>query len=114
MSISYSYRVNAARVVSEGGLTDVVKEVEVTVTGVDGSAKFELPTTVKLVDADANNFTPFGNLTEAQMISWVEAIPEIDSLKAHVAIVVAKEVAKLSMESKPLPWAPPAPEMPTP
>lgn len=114
MAISYTYKINAARVVSEGGLTDVVKEVEVTVTGADGSATFALPTTAKLADADANNFTPFGNLTEAQMISWVEAIPEIDSLKAHVAIVVAKEVAKLSMESKPLPWAPPAPEMPTP
>lgn len=111
MAIVYSYKVNGARVANEGGLTDVVKEVEVTVTGTDGAAKFELPVVVKLAEADASSFTTFDSLTEAQIIGWVENDPSLDGTKAHIAYVVAKEVEKLSLENKPLPWAP-APEAP--
>jgi hypothetical protein len=110
MAIVYSYKINAARVVSQDGLTDVVKEVEVTVTGTDGAAKFDLPTTVKLGAADPSRFTAFTALTEEQLVSWVENDAVVDSIKAHIAMVVAKEVEKLASESKPLPWAP-APEV---
>lgn len=113
MAIVYTYKINDARVVNEGALSDVVKEVEVTVTGTDGAAKFELPVTVKLAETDPNSFTPFADLTEAQIASWVDALPALDSTKAHIAYVVDKELEKLAMESKPLPWAL-APEPATP
>lgn len=106
MALVYSYKINAARVVAQDGLTDVVKEVEVTVTGTDGAAKFDLPVTVKLADADPTSFTEFASLTEEQLVSWVENDPSLDGTKAHIAFVVAKEVEKLASESKPLPWAP--------
>jgi len=106
MTIVYSYKVNAARVGSQDSLTDVVKEVEVTVTGTDGAAKFELPVVVKLADADADSFTSFASLTEEQIIGWVENDPSLDGTKAHIAFVVEKEKAKLALENKPLPWAP--------
>lgn len=107
MAIVYSYKINAARVVAQDGLTDVVKEIEVTVTGTDGAAKFELPVVVKLGDADPGNFTAFSSLTEEQIVSWIESDPSLDSTKAHVALVVAKEAEKLASEPKPLPWLPP-------
>lgn len=119
MAIVYSYKINAARVVAQGDLTDVIKEVEVTVTGTDGAAKFDLPTTVKLGAADPSNFTAFGNLTEEQIVAWLDIPPtpelpsRLEGVKAHIAFVVAKEVEKLASESKPLPWAP-APEAPAP
>lgn len=113
MAIVYSYKINAARVVAQGDLTDVVKEVEVTVTGTEGAAKFELPTTVKLGDADPESFTTFSALTEEQLISWVENDTAIDNIKAHIAMIVANEAEKLAMEQKPLPWAP-APGTPAP
>jgi hypothetical protein len=123
MAIVYSYKINAARVVSQGGLTDVIKEVEVTVTGTDGAAKFDLPTTITLGAADPGSFTAFGDLTEEQILAWLDTPPTSDALpgvptplegiKAHIAYVVAKEVEKLAMEQKPLPWAP-APETPAP
>lgn len=113
MAISYSYKINAARVAAQDGLADVVKEVEVTVTGTDGAAKFELPVVVKLGDADPSNFTAFSSLTESQLVSWVENDHSLEGTKAHIAFVVAKEAAKLAMEQKPLPWAP-APEAPAP
>lgn len=109
MSIVYSYKINAARVGAQDGLIDVVKEVEVTVTGTDGAAKFELPVVVKLGDADPASFTAFSALTEEQLVSWVENDTSLDGTKAHIAFVVAKEVEKLASESKPLPWQP-APE----
>jgi hypothetical protein len=111
MAISYSYKINAARVAAQDGLADVVKEVEVTVTGTDGAAKFDLPVVVKLGAADPGSFTEFSSLTEAQIIGWVENDPSLDGTKAHIAFVVAKEVEKLASELKPLPWAP-APEAP--
>jgi hypothetical protein len=106
MAIAYSYKVNGVRVIAEGGFADVVKEVEVTVSGADGAARFDLPITVKLGEADAGAFTAFGDLTEAQIVSWVENDPSLESTKAHIAFVVEKEKAKLAMENKPLPWAP--------
>ena len=106
MAIVYSYKINAARVAAQDGLTDVVKEVEVTVTGTDGEAKFDLPVVVKLGDADPTSFTEFASLTEEQLVSWVENDPSLDGTKAHIAFVVAKEAEKLAMEQKPLPWAP--------
>jgi hypothetical protein len=115
MAIVYSYKVNGVRVIAEGGLTDVVKEVEVTVTGTDGAAKFDLPTTIKLGAADPGSFTAFGDLTEEQIVTWLDAPPTSDvptpleGIKAHIAYVVAKEAEKLAMEAKPLPWVP-APE----
>lgn len=117
MAIVYSYKINSARVVAQDGLTDVVKEIEVTVTGTDGAAKFELPVVVKLGDADPSNFTAFSSLTESQLVSWVENDQSLDSTKAHIAFVVAKEAEKLAMEQKPLPWQPapePAPVAPVP
>ena len=112
MAIVYSYKINAARVVAQDGLTDVIKEVEVTVTGTDGAAKFDLPTTVKLGAADPSSFTAFGDLTEEQILAWLDVPPipgvptTLEGIKAHIAFVVAKEVEKLAMEQKPLPWAP--------
>jgi hypothetical protein len=106
MAIVYTYKVNAARVVAQGGLADVVKEVEVTVSGADGAAKFELPVTVKLADADPESFTDFSSLTEEQIVAWVESDPSLDGTKAHIAFVVEKEKAKLALEQKPLPWVP--------
>lgn len=118
MAIVYSYKINSVRVVVQDGLTDVVKEVEVTVTGTDGAAKFELPTTVKLGDADPGSFTEFSSLTEDQLVSWVENDTAVNNIKAHIAMIVAKEAEKLAMEQKPLPWAPapgtPAPVAPLP
>lgn len=113
MAIVFSYKINAARVVAQDGLADVVKEVEVTVTGTDGAAKFDLPTTVKLGAADPSSFTAFTALNEEQLVSWVENDTVIDNIKAHIAMIVAKEAEKLGMEQKPLPWAP-APGTPAP
>lgn len=112
MAISYSVKINGIRVVNSGSLSDVVRDVDYTLTGVDGAASFALPNTIRLETPEADSFIPFESLTEAQVVEWVEA-KDLSSAKAHIAFVVAKEVEKLASESKPLPWAP-APEAPAP
>lgn len=117
MAISYSYKINAVRVKSEDGLIDVVKEVDVTVTGADGAATFSLPASLKLGSPDPEDFTSFDDLTEEQIVAWLDVPPipgmptTLEGIKLHIAYVVAKEAEKLAMEQKPLPWAP-VPEAP--
>ena len=106
MSIVYTYKVNGARVVTENGLTDVVKEMDITVTGMEGSTGFSLPTTVKLSAPEAETFVAFSSLTEDDMIAWVSSMESLDATKAHIALVVAKEMEKAALTSKSLPWVP--------
>jgi hypothetical protein len=123
MAITYTYKVNAVRVQSENGLSDVVKEVDVTVTGTDGAATFSLPASLKVGSPSPEDFTAFGDLTEEQILAWLDAPPvpgvptTLEGIKMHIAYVVAKEAERLAMEQKPLPWAPaptipPAPTVP--
>lgn len=117
MAITYEIKINGARVQDQDGMVDVVKELDVSVTGKDGASSFVLPFSVKLSPAEEATFTPFGSLTEEEMVAWVEAqADQLASIKAHIAMVVDKEVAKAALTNKPLPWAPvpePAPVPPT-
>jgi len=106
MAIEFSYRVNNAMSASQGNLTDVIKQVNFTVIGEDDGAKFSLPTSCELADADPNNFTAFDQLTEAQIIGWVENLTTTNAIKDHVAMVMEKEKSKLVLENKRLPWKP--------
>lgn len=117
MAVQFSYKVNGVRVNSAAGLTDVVKQVEIMVTGKDGEAQFQLPVLVDLGDPNPANFTPFASMTEEQLVEWANSAPadgllagmpsRMDGVRAHIAHVVAKEVERLALKEKPLPWAPP-------
>jgi hypothetical protein len=76
MGIEYTTKVNGVRVANEDGLTDVVKEVDVTITGTDSGCEFALPVTIKLTAPEAAAFTPFADVTETQVVGWVEAQDE--------------------------------------
>lgn len=117
MSATFEIKINAIRTGAVGDLTDVIRKVEFTVKGTEEGQSFELPQTVDLSEPDAGNFTPFAQVGEADVVSWVEAnFGNMDGVKAHIQYVLDKEVAKHALESKPLPWAPApvAPVEPTP
>lgn len=106
MEIEYKYQINAARVVSDGSLADVVKEVEYTLIGKCGAISFSLPNRVKLGDADPQSFVAFNDLTEAQIVSWLESTGDVvSSQKAHIESVIAREIERGALKSKPLPWS---------
>jgi hypothetical protein len=112
MAIQYTTKVNGLRVVNDGGLTDVVKEVDVTIIGSDSGIEFPLAVTIKLPAPDSSAFTAFADVTEAQVTGWVEAQEDrLQPIKDHIAIVLPQLVAKAVLSEKPLPWAetPPLP-----
>lgn len=107
MSTTFTYKINAIRTATVGDNTDVVKQVEWTMQGTQEGQTFELPQTTTLPDPDGHPFIPLAQLTEAEVISWIEATDTgIDALKAHIQYVLDKEVSKAALSSAQMPWAP--------
>lgn len=108
MPATFAITVNAVRTATQDSLTQVVKQVEFTVTGSQGGQTFSLPQNAALSDAEPTSFTPFDQLTEAQVVAWVEsAFANMDAVKAHIQLVLDRECAKASLTSETPPWAPP-------
>lgn len=115
MAVAYTIAINDVRVHIQNDIPDVVKEVDVNMTGTENGCSFSLPFTVTMPPADPNSFTPFANLTEAQVVEWVESqTVSIEPYKRHIALVLEKMVEQSLLEKKTPPWAPPAPPTPTP
>ena len=105
MSVIFEINIDAIRATSIGEMENVIKEVDITVRGVAGTASFELPQSVELGDPDPQNFIQFGSLTKSDIIAFVESSFEnIDVVKAHIQYVLDKEVAKTSLIEVNLPW----------
>lgn len=105
MAVSYSYAINTVRVVTQGELVDVVKEIDVNVWGKDGNVEFHLPVTVRLSDADPQAFTSFPFLTLEQATAWIDADAGTEHAKSHIAAVLARMAEEAAMQAKPIPWA---------
>jgi hypothetical protein len=107
---AFTIKVNAIRTATVGNRTNVVKQVEWTLVGEESGQKFELPQTTALADPDGQPFIELANLTEADVVAWIEATDtRIPGIKAHIQFVLDKEVAKTALAPTPMPWAP-APE----
>ena len=105
MAVSYSYAINTVRVVTQGDLVDVVKEIDANVWGVDGGFEFHVPVTVRLSDADPQSFTPFSSLSLDQAKAWIDADAMAKHAKSHIAAVLARMAEEAAMQAKPIPWA---------
>lgn len=118
MATQYTTAINSCRVHTQGDIPNVVKEVNVTITGTDDvytKCVFALPIQVTFGPADPQSFIPFDQITEAEMIEWVNAqTDQLAGTYAHIDLVVQKEVALAELEPKPLPWSPPTPPDPAP
>lgn len=109
MSATFETRINAIRTGTAGELTDVIKRVDFTVKGTEQGQSFELPQSIELADPDPQQFIQLANVTEANVISWVEEnFANMDGVKAHIQYVLDREVVKAALEDKPLPWAAPS------
>lgn len=112
MSAIFKIKINAIRTGNVDSLTQVIRKVEFTVEGVENGQTFELPQTVDLSEPEASSFKPLSEVTELDVINWVEAnFTNMEAVKQHIQLVLDREVAKAALESSPLPWAP-VPEAP--
>lgn len=64
---------------------------------------------MRVADPEPEAFTPLASVTPVQVVEWIE-VNEPDgrllSIKQHIQMVLDREIAKASLESAPLPWAP--------
>lgn len=116
MTATFKITINSVRTADINGMSDVVKQVSFDVRGSEQDQYFNLPQNVELAEPDSAAFKPFSELTLADVVAWVEAsFSQMDSVKAHIQYVLDKQVAEMSLQTKPLPWQPePAPVAPPP
>lgn len=100
-------KVTGIRTGTLGDKSNVIKQVDWILTGEECNQKFELPQTTQLSDPDINKFIPLVELTENDVISWIETTEErMPSIKAHIQSVLDKEVAKSKLSTEAMPWSP--------
>lgn len=111
----FTIKITGLRTQTVNGIENAVKQVEWTMIGTEAGQTFELPQTTTVPDPQSEGFIPLQNLTEAQVITWVETHDErIPSIKAHIQSVLDREVAKAGLSSAVMPWAPVVPATETP
>jgi len=104
---TFTIKVNGIRTTTVGQHAGVVKQVVWTLIGEESGQKFELPQTTSLADPAAEGFVPLANLTEAAVAAWIESTEtRLPGIKAHIQFVLDKEVAKSTLASTAMPWAP--------
>ena len=103
---TFTYKVNGIRTATVGDRTNVVKQVDWTLVGTEAGQTFELPQTTPLADPNGQAFIELANLTEADVVAWIEATEtRLPGIKAHIQFVLDREVAKTALAATPMPWA---------
>lgn len=102
---SFTIKVTGLRTATVGDKTHVVKHVEWNIIGEESGQTFELPQTTQLPDPDGQTFIEFADLTETEVVQWIEANDgRIPGIKAHIQNVIDKEVAKSTLTTALIPW----------
>lgn len=69
----------------ENGFEDVVKAVYWRITADDGKNTTQMESKLLLDDANPMNFTPYANLTESQVTSWLESSLNLNQIKEDLS-----------------------------
>jgi hypothetical protein len=106
----FAIRITGLRTQTVAGVPNVVKQVAWTITGTEAGQTFELPQTTTVPDPDAADFVPLEQLTEPQVVAWIEAQDiRLPSIKQHIQLVLDRQVEQAVLQSTPMPWAPAEP-----
>ena len=87
MANTYKWTINALDAkISQDGNDNVVYTIHWGYTASDDSDPVNTASSIGTygVEYDADNFTPYADLTEADVISWLEAGLDVDSLKSNL------------------------------
>lgn len=108
MSATFEIIVTGIRTANEGNLTDVIKQVNWVLKGVQDGQTFELPQETNLNPVDPENIIELSEMTSPDLIkSWLEtAETNMSAIKAHIQWVLDKECAKAALTTVSMPWAP--------
>lgn len=108
MSITYNWIISQLNCYpQDAGQTDVVFTVHWTLNGTDGTYDGSIYGTSNVTYTSGEPFTPYADLTESQVIGWVESAlgPEqVIVLQANIAQQIQDQINP-PVVSPPLPWA---------
>jgi hypothetical protein len=117
MTITYTWSVTQMDAYPEAdGEKDVVFTVHWTLSGTDGTYNSSVYGTAGVTVNPAEPFTPYADLTETQVVGWVQESlgPTIvASFEANITTQIANQINP-PVVTPPLPWAAPIPPYPTP
>lgn len=108
MATTYTWYVNQLDAYPEHeGNTDVVFTAHWRLSATDGTYNGSVYGTVGLTLDPENPFTPFADLTEAQVVGWVQDALGEETVAASEANVAQQIAAQINppVVSPPLPWA---------
>ena len=107
MSTNYTWTINNLSVMQTPEPNTAVMS-NFTILGKDGATTGQVTYSVNLLPADAKNFTPYNQITEAQAIQWTQdalGADRVANMEAEVqAQITAQEVP--APQPAPLPWVP--------
>lgn len=108
MAINYVWSIIKMEAYSNyGGNSDVVFNVHWTLTGDDGEYASDIYSTVNLAIGSDDSFTPYTELTEAQVVHWVQSALGVDQVAAYEASIAAsiQKLANPPVVTPTLPWS---------
>lgn len=117
MALTYTWALKSLKKADIGDLAGVVVQTTWTCTGEDedgDSGTFNGATPFNPAEVDPENFTAYENLTEAQILGWIQGVV-VGSYKEHVDEQIMKQIqAKKTpideVADGQFPWSPPAQE----
>jgi len=116
MNITYTWSISGMKMApSLDGLTDVVTNVQFKYTGTDSDSGFsaDFQGAIPVGTPDPSSFVPLADLTEVEVIAWVQSIYPMDHPNEMVQKGIENQIAPTN-EDAPMPWAPPPPDPPDP
>jgi hypothetical protein len=107
---TFTTTINRVKTANVNNLEDVVRQVDFTVEGALEGKTFSIGSTMKLDDPDPQTFISFNNLTETQVIAWLDSNTSVmEPLKSHIRFILERQVEESKLQDKTLPWIIPTP-----
>lgn len=104
MAVTYTWRIVSLRTHTEGSNVDSVCEVDYEKTGTDDNGTTgSYMGSCALSSADTSSYTAFADLTENQVIAWVQAATDDTEINQYIAADLMAQTNPLVDQG--LPWA---------
>lgn len=115
MNITYTWKIIGMKMAPAlDGLSDVVTNVQFEYTGTDSESGFEhtFNGAIPIGKPDESKFVPLKDLTENEVVAWVQSIYPMDHPNDVVFNGIQNQIVPEDKDAV-MPWAPPTPKPPT-
>jgi len=104
MAINYNWVISAMETAPvDGNLNDVVKVVHWRYQATDGDYQAETYSSYACGEPSPNDFTAYPDLTEADVIGWLESGLDVQAMQESLATQI-ESLKNPTIVNKPIPW----------